>query len=104
MEIEGNATMDFDTFKASLDGDAPPAGAGQALQALWREAKGDRAAAHELAQSAGGPAGAWVHAYLHRVEGDEANAGYWYRRAGKPHATMPLKVEWEAIARALCAG
>lgn len=96
--------MDFETFKASLAGDAPPEGAGAPLQGLWRKAKGDWAAAHRLAQSDKSEAGAWVHAYLHRVEGDEANAGYWYRRAGKPRATGPLEQEWDAIARVLCGG
>lgn len=94
--------MDFDAFKASLSGEAPPAGIGKALQALWQEAKGDWHAAHKLAQAQGDADGAWVHAYLHRVEGDEANAGYWYRRATRPHSTVPLAEEWEEIARALC--
>ena len=46
--------------------------------------------------------GAWVHAYLHRVEGDEFNAGYWYRRANKPHSQATLPAEWAEIATALC--
>jgi hypothetical protein len=79
----------------------PPAGLDRALLALWHEARGEWDQAHELAQAAGGRAGDWVHAYLHRVEGDEMNAGYWYARAGKPVATAGLPAEWEAIARAL---
>ena len=83
-------------------GDAgPPAGLDSALQALWHAAKGDWDKAHELAQSQDDVTGAWVHAHLHRIEGDESNAGYWYRRAGKPHATVPLNEEWETIALAL---
>lgn len=93
--------MDLDAFKASLAGDAPPAGANRALQALWHQAKGDWAKAHRLAQKQKDQTGAWVHAYLHRVEGDQSNAGYWYRRAGKPQASAPLKEEWEAIVAAL---
>jgi len=54
-----------------------------------------------LAQAQNDETGAWVHAYLHRVEGDLANAGYWYRRAGKPVADTPLKEEWAQIAAAL---
>lgn len=93
--------MDFEAFKASLDGDAPPPGLGGALEALWHQAKGDWHAAHRLAQAAPGADGAWVHAHLHRVEGDEKNAGYWYRRAGKPPATTSFDAEWEEIVRAL---
>lgn len=96
--------MKLETFVGSLSEEAPPQGLSPALQALWREAKGDWHEAHRLAQSDKGEAGAWVHAYLHRVEGDEGNAGYWYRRAGKAPASGPLKEEWQAIAAALCAG
>jgi hypothetical protein len=88
-------------LRASLAAADPPAGLDSALQALWHAAKGDWNKAHELAQSQEDAKGAWVHAYLHRVEGDQSNAGYWYRRAGKPHATVPLNDEWEEIARAL---
>lgn len=88
-------------FRTSVAGAEPPAGLDAALQALWHVAKGNWDKAHEVAQTQEDMTGAWVHAYLHRVEGDESNAGYWYRRAGKPHATMPLPQEWEQIARAL---
>ncbi len=93
--------MDLGSFKASLTGDAPPEGSDRALQALWHEAKGDWAKAHRLAQGQRDDVGAWVHAYLHRVEGDDSNAGYWYRRAGKPQSSAPLDEEWEAIVSAL---
>lgn len=95
---------DYEMFHASLAHDAPPAGLSSALQALWHDARGDWHAAHTSIQDDDSRAGAWVHAYLHRKEGDLANAGYWYRRAGKPIATDALGVEWEAIARALLAG
>ncbi len=71
------------------------------LRALWHEAQGDWTAAHETSQDVDTPDGAWVHAYLHRREGDLGNAAYWYRRAGKPVATGPLETEWNAIAFAL---
>ena len=71
------------------------------LRALWHDAQGDWTAAHETAQDIHTPDGAWVHAYLHRREGDLGNAAYWYRRAGKPVATGPLPPEWDAIAIAL---
>ncbi len=93
--------MDSKTLKASVDHDAPPEGIALALQALWHEAKGDWHRAHKLAQAQDDATGAWVHAYLHRVEGDNANAGHWYRRAGKPASSAPLGDEWEEIASAL---
>jgi hypothetical protein len=67
------------------------------LQALWHDARGDWTRAHEVAQQIEGRAGAWVHAYLHRKEGDLGNAGYWYRRANQPAATGPLDADWEEI-------
>jgi len=71
------------------------------VQALWWAAKGDWDAAHKIVMGEDGADAAWVHAYLHRVEGDLANAGYWYRTAGKPVAKGPLEAEWEAISGAL---
>jgi hypothetical protein len=93
--------MNLETFRKSLADDAAPAGLSLAVQALWHAAKGDWDTAHELAQEQEDVAGSWVHAYLHRQEGDLANAGYWYRRARKPEERGPLEAEWEAIARAL---
>jgi hypothetical protein len=95
--------MEFAHYKTSLAGAAPPPGLSRAVQALWWQAKGDWHQAHRCAQDQGDTDGAWVHAYLHRVEGDPANAGGWYRRAGKEPSTAPLPEEWEAIARALLA-
>lgn len=95
--------MDFTAFKASVAQDAPPEGLDSALGALWHAAKGDWNRAHALAQSRDDRDGAWVHAYLHRVEGDQSNAGYWYRRAGRPHSRASLPEEWEQIARELLA-
>lgn len=93
--------MTLDDFKASLEGDAPPEGLDGALQALWHDAKGSWDTAHRHAQSQRDADGAWVHAYLHRVEGDRNNADYWYRRAGKPQSSTSLKQEWDEIAAAL---
>lgn len=95
--------MDAQGFTASLEEPAPPAGLGRALEALWYEANGDWDRAHELAQKEKTAAGAWVHAYLHRVEGDSGNAAYWYRRAARPAADGPLREEWAAIVEALLA-
>ena len=96
--------MDLETFKDSLSNDTAPADIDGTLQALWYDAKGDWDRAHKVAQEQPDPLGAWVHAYLHRVEGDEANAGYWYRRAERPHSNSPLPQEWEEIVSALLAG
>ncbi|HEY3718676.1 MAG TPA: hypothetical protein VGL41_00900 [Roseiarcus sp.] len=93
--------MNVAAFRASLDDPAPPSDLGLALQALWHDGKGDWDGAHELAQRDGPGASDWVHAYLHRKEGDLANAGYWYRRAGKPVAGGSLDEEWAAIVSAL---
>jgi hypothetical protein len=95
--------MDLARFKESLGQHAPPAGLSLAAQALWWDAKGDWDKAHDCAQAQDDAQGAWVHAYLHRREGDDANAGYWYRRAGKTAQHGPLEPEWEAITRALLA-
>ena len=79
----------------------PPAGLSLALQALWYDQKGQWETAHSLAQESDGRYSAWVHAYLHRKEGDEANAGYWYRLAGQPIASCSLAEEWDQIVRVL---
>ena len=81
-----------------------PAGIAPALAALWWAHKGDWRRAHAIVMDAGGPDAAWVHAYLHRVEGDLPNARYWYRQAGRAAAAGPLDAEWEAIAAALLSG
>ena len=93
--------MDSKAFKRSIAEAAPPAGLELAIQALWWAEKGDWQKAHECAQAQDDATGAWVHAHLHREEGDLGNAGYWYRRAGRPVADGALAVEREAIARAL---
>ena len=89
--------MDLAAFRASLDASTPPAGLPLALQALWRDGRGEFDAAHELAQRDEGGDGDWVHAYLHRKEGDQENAAYWYRRAGKPVCRESFDAEWRRI-------
>jgi hypothetical protein len=96
--------MSFAEFQASIARDpAPPAGVGPALQALWHDAKGDWDRAHTCAREDEGRDGAWVHAYLHRKEGDLGNAGYWYRRAGRavPGKSVPFEDESTGMAREL---
>lgn len=93
--------MNLQEFKKLLAADTPPADLSLPLQSLWYEAKGDWEHAHHLAQAAGDTAGAWVHAYLHRKEGDTSNAAYWYSRANRTMSHLSFEAEWEEIARAL---
>ena len=98
--------MSFEDLKQSIAGDAsPPAGLSGALRALWQDARGDWDGAHASAQADAGRDGSWVHAYLHRKEGDPGNADYWYSRAGRkaPAGNVTLEAEWEQIARELLA-
>jgi hypothetical protein len=88
-------------LRASLDRASPPKGASKAVAALWHAAKGDWKTAHDLAQEQDDEAGAWVHAYLHRVEGDLPNADYWYGQAGRKRPRSSLVDEWDEIAGAL---
>jgi len=88
-------------FKQSLKGKAPPAGASAALQALWWAASEDWDKAHRIVMNEHDPDCAWVHAYLHRVEGDQDNANYWYRQARRKPATHELASEWNEIVAAL---
>lgn len=91
----------LDTFVLSLDGDAPPPSAMPALRALWHGLRGDWTTAHELAQAQHDRDGAWVHAWLHRIEGDLGNADYWYRRAQRPARRDDTRDEGLAIVQAL---
>lgn len=90
-----------EAFEASLAGDAPPPGISVPLQALWRAARDEWDAAHELAQSDTSKEAAWVHAHLHRIEGDLRNAGYWYKRAEQPEHTGDLADERRELTAAL---
>ncbi len=96
--------MSFEELRQAIGRDAvPPAEWSAALRALWCDASGDWDGAHGLAQEDHSRDGSWVHAYLHRKEGDRGNAGYWYARAGRPlpAAGVSLAAEWEQIAREL---
>jgi hypothetical protein len=90
--------MTTEEFFASTQSDlAPPANAAVVLHALWHSKRDEWDLAHEIAQKIDTPEAAWVHAHLHRVEGDETNARYWYTRAGKPHSKKSLADEWHEI-------
>ena len=93
--------MTLQQFRDSLQGEEPPRELSLALTGLWWDGKGNWKQAHESAQQDEGPAGSWVHAYLHRKGGDSANAGYWYGRAHKPPGQSSPEQEWIEIAEAL---
>ena len=95
--------MTVDDFRQSLAAVEPPAKLTLPLVGLWWGGKGDWKRAHESTQQDEGRDGSWVHAYLHRKEGDQDNAAYWYRRAGKPVCREPLDAEWLGIVTALLA-
>ena len=94
-------TVAIDSFIRSLGRGDPPSGASPMLRAVWHGLNGDWDAAHELAQTHDDAEGAWVHAWLHRIEGDLGNADYWYRRAGRPLRRDNTRNEGLEIARAL---
>jgi hypothetical protein len=93
--------MTVEEFRKSVANQTPPPRLGFALAGLWWDAKGDWTKAHESAQQDEGPAGSWVHAYLHRKAGDVANAEYWYGRASKAPAQSAFEQEWREIAESL---
>lgn len=97
-------SMDAESLARSATTDsAPPDGISETLKVLWLARAGQWDAAHDACQDLPDPAGAWIHAWLHREEGDYGNACYWYSRAGKPAPARnaPLEEEWMQIARAL---
>ena len=91
------ASNRVDFFVATLNQAAPPSGLTAPLLALWHEGKGDWDCAHRIVQSDDSTQAARVHAYLHRKEGDAANAQYWYSRAGIAPAHSSLPEEWRNL-------
>ena len=89
--------MDFQQFKQSLSDSKPPSGIGEELTALWYAGKDDWDRSHDIAQDIPNRNGDWIHAYLHRKEGDDWNAGYWYRQAGQPFPKHSLEEELQQL-------
>ena len=89
--------MDLDTLRASLDDAEPPAQLSSELLVLWHERAGNWDRAHDIVNDLPDPDGAWLHAYLHRREGDLSNADYWYRRAGKKRPSFDMDEEWATL-------
>jgi hypothetical protein len=93
--------MTLAEFQRSLTAKTPPRDLAPPLAALWWAGKGDWDKAHKIVMDEGGRDAAWVHAWLHRVEGDAGNAAYWYRQADRPVASGAHDAEWTAIVAAL---
>jgi len=93
--------MNFQEFRESLSGDAPPVNLGPALAGLWWDAKGDWARAHSLVDELESVDGMAVHAYLHRKEGSVSNADYWYQRSGRSFYRQALDAERTALIEGL---
>jgi hypothetical protein len=93
----------YNEFQETLVHDSPAANWPVGLQALWWDAKGDWHKAHELVDGSNAIHADWIHAYLHRKEGDRWNAGYWYRRAGKPHSDLSLDEELHQLVMSIIA-
>jgi hypothetical protein len=85
-------------FLASARTGTPPAASVLLIRAVWHGLRGEWDAAHHIAQDDASAEGAWVHAWLHRIEGDVANAGYWYRRARRNVAEGDPREEGKRIA------
>lgn len=93
--------MEFENFINTLSHETPPSSVSPYLQALWYDAKGDWDKAHDIVQDIHSNTGSWIHAYLHRKEGDNGNARYWYSMAGKPFPSISQEEEWKTIVKAL---
>ncbi|MEX0291322.1 MAG: hypothetical protein AB3N14_19620 [Flavobacteriaceae bacterium] len=87
----------YEAFIETLVDKSPGNSWPSTLKALWWDAKGDWHTAHDLVDGSGAEHANWVHAYLHRKEGDRWNAGYWYRRANRPFPEKSLEQEWEDL-------
>ena len=93
--------MQFEIFQQSIEDDKLPDGISIYLEAMWYDGKGNWNKAHGMIDNLEDPTACWVHAYLHRKEGDVWNADYWYRKAGRKRPDVSLEQEWESIAKAL---
>ncbi|MBX3238567.1 MAG: hypothetical protein KIT80_07285 [Chitinophagaceae bacterium] len=93
--------MDYNNFIATISDKQPPVSVSSYLQALWYDAKGYWEQSHNIVQDIHDDTGSWIHAYLHRKEGDTGNARYWYSRAGRPFPGFSLQEEWEQMVKEL---
>ena len=99
--IRRSPVLNLNDFKNTVSVGEKPKGLTSALGALWAAAAGDWETAHQIVQESEDRGCAWVHAYLHLKEGDDSNAGYWYRRAGRDACEESLDEEWDDITKTL---
>lgn len=92
-----NIPVSFEDFLKACQNDHPPKPWPKGLQSLWYDAKGNWNASHDIAQDLPSEPGYWIHAYLHRKEGDQFNANYWYRRASRPYPSLTLDEEFKLL-------
>jgi hypothetical protein len=92
--------MTFTEFNESLKNENPPSTLNAELKAMWYDGKGDWETSHNIAQDIHSESGSWIHAYLHRKEGDNGNASYWYSRANKKMPAYSLEQEWKELVSA----
>ena len=93
--------MQLNEFMQSIKENTPPEGLSESLKAMWYARKENWDKAHNIAQSISTELGSWIHAYLHRVEGDLSNADYWYKRAGKPQFQGSTEAEADEIVNSI---
>jgi hypothetical protein len=93
--------MTLEQFKNSTTETTPPTSISESLRAMWHDARGEWESAHDIAQEIHSQEGSHIHAYLHRKEGDQGNAAYWYHRAKEPVCTLSLTAEWDEIVKGL---
>ncbi|MCW3089473.1 MAG: hypothetical protein JWP81_542 [Ferruginibacter sp.] len=93
--------MQFEIFQQSIPEQKPPENINVYQLAMWYDGHGNWDKAHGMVDDLEDPTACWVHAYLHRKEGDTSNADYWYRKAGRKRPDIPLQQEWETIVKAL---
>jgi len=99
--LKNGSLMQLNEFMKSIKEEAPPEGLSEPLQAMWHARKDDWETAHNIAQSISSELSSWIHAYLHRVEGDLSNADYWYKRAGKPPHSGSTEAEANEIVNSI---
>jgi hypothetical protein len=92
--------MNLSTFKDTLSQASPPANISVYLESLWFDGKGDWDKSHTIIQDVADKNASWIHAYLHKKEGDIGNADYWYNKAGRKRPSVSLDEEWEQIVNA----
>lgn len=89
--------LTIQSFKESLQFSSPEKNSSPIVKSLWYDAKGDWDKAHAEVDHLQDRDAAWVHAYLHRKEGDLWNADYWYAKAKKSRPSISLEQEWENL-------